>query len=279
MTEDDFTLRTVEHYRRSFSGCPIVVSTWKDESAEVVQSLERAGATVIRNEFPDFPATCHLNYQIRSTIAGIRAMCDAGCRYVLKTRTDTRMYATNIADFLAALVDQFSVTPGYGAKGRLVVLDWVTRIFVPHHPSDMMMFGYTQDMLNYWDVPLCSFPKSAALPIREDYADMLKVLVPEVYLCKNYLRQIGYPCEATVTSWWQCLADLFIVVDRTMLEHFWPKYNYDTEHRCFPDDQLRNEAVCAFRDWLGIMNFRKTPYFDVDQLLAQKANALLREAA
>jgi hypothetical protein len=245
----------------------------------VVRSLERAGAVVLLNEPPEFPSTCHLNYQIRSTLAGVRAACETGCRYVLKTRTDTRMYARNIPDFLAALVQRFPATQSYAANGRIVVLDWATRMFIPQHPSDLMVFGYAEDMLNYWDAPLCNSPKTAALPIRDSYADTLKALVPEVYLCRNYLQKIGYPFDLTVASWWQCLADLFIVVDRSMLEHFWPKYNYTSDHRSGLDDQLRNEAICGFRDWLAIMDFRKTPYFEVEDLLSHKPNGLLLGAA
>jgi hypothetical protein len=278
-TADDFTLRTVEHYHRTFANCPIFVSTWSNECTEAIRSLERAGAVVLINELPEFPSTCHLNYQVRSTLAGVQAACEFGCQFALKTRTDTRMYAANIGDFLAALVEQFPVASGYAAQGRLVVLDWATRMFIPQHPSDLMVFGYAKDMLNYWDVPCCTDPQSASLPIRDSFADMLNVLVPEVYLCRHYLQKLGYPFEPTVTSWWRCLADLFIVVDRSMLEHFWPKYNYTSEHCSGPDDQLRNEAVCSFRDWLGIMSFRKTPYFDVEDLLTQKPNALLSEAA
>jgi hypothetical protein len=117
------------------------------------------------------------------------------------------------------------------------------------------------------------------VPIRNNFADMLNVVVPEVYFCRNFLRKIGYSFEPTVASWWQVLTDLFIVVDRTALEHFWPKYNYTTEHRTAPDDQLRNEAICGFRDWLEIMNFCKMPNIEIEDLLAQKPNEYLRRAS
>jgi hypothetical protein len=274
-TDGDFTLRTVEHYRNSFSGCPLFVSTWNTESGAVVRNLEAAGAEVILNERPDHPGSSHINYQIRSTIAGIEAAKSAGCAYVLKTRTDARMYASNIPDYLAGLIEQFSPPSGCGVRGRLAVLDWATRLFLPQHPSDMMVFGRVEDMWAYWDAPLCESPGRFSRADCTRYDELLNPLVPEIYLCRNYLRKLNYPFEETLASWWQILADLFIVVDRVTLEHFWPKYNFDVEHHNSLDDHRRNEAVCGFREWLGIMYARKRPNFEVTDLLETEANGLL----
>ena len=231
MTAEDFTVRTVEHYRNSFPGCPIYVSTWKDESSQVINALEKAGAVVLLNDPPKMPGPTHLNYQIRSTRAGVEAACRSGCEYVLKTRTDTRMYAANIPDFLAGLIAHFPVDAGLRVRGRLAVLDWATRLFIPQHPADMMMFGYAEDMATYWDVPLCESTEISHAQICTRFSELLSPLVPEVYLCRHYLNKLDYAFEPTLESWWQCLADLFVVVDRTSLEHFWPKYNYVSEHR------------------------------------------------
>jgi hypothetical protein len=274
--DGDFTLRTVQHYRHSFPGCPIFVSTWKDESPQVVRQLEAAGAIVILSEPPERAGSSHINYQIRSTFAGIVAAERAGCRYVLKTRTDTRMYAPNIPDYLAALIEDFPPASGHDVRGRLAVLDWATRLFLPQHPSDMMMFGHVEDMRIYWDVPLCESLHGFSRAECTKYDELISPLVPEIYLCRHFLRKLGYPFEETVTSWWQILADLFVVVDRVTLEHFWPKYNFDVEHHNSLDDHRRNEAVCTFREWLGIMQARKRPLFDVDDLLGGEANGPLR---
>ncbi|MEX2316507.1 MAG: WavE lipopolysaccharide synthesis family protein, partial [Pirellulales bacterium] len=215
MTHEDFTLRSVEHYRHTFPGCPIFVSTWKDESRAVLEALEKAGAVLLVNDAPELPGPTHLNYQIRSTLAGIEAARAAGCRYVLKTRTDARMYAPNIPDFLAGLIHQFPIRPGLSANGRLVILDWATRLFIPHHPADLMMFGYVEDIARYWDVPLCESTEIVSRPTFTRFSELLNPLLPEVYLCRNYLRLLDYAFEPTIASWWQCLADLFVVVDRT----------------------------------------------------------------
>lgn len=279
MTDEGFTLRTVDHYRRTFPGCPIFVSTWTDESGEIVRSLERAGAVVLLSDLPDFPAPSNINYQLRSTLAGVEAARAAGCRFVLKTRTDTRMYAANIPNFLVRLIEHFPVGATCGATGRLVVLDWATRLFIPQHPSDLMMFGYVEDMVNYWSAALCQSPQNSARPVCRSFEELLNSLIPEVYLCRQYLGKIGYSFEPTLASWWKCLADLFVVVDRTALGHLWLKYNYATEQHKTLDEHRRNEALCSFRDWLAIMNFDKQPCFDVPALLAQVPNGHLPQVA
>ena len=277
--EEDFTLETVRLYRRTFPDCPIYVSTWSDEAPEAVVALEDAGATVLLNNPPALAGWSHLNYQIRSTLAGIQAATEAGCHYVLKTRTDTRMYAGNIAPFLVGLILQFQVRGTRNAKGRLVVLDWATRLFLPQHPADILMFGHIEDMTAYWSAPLCDEQDIPDSTIRHQFVELLNPLVPEIYLCRNYLRKLAYAFEPTVASWWQILGDLFIVVDRSQLEHFWWKYDYQAEHQNTVDDFRRNEAVCTFRDWLGVMHARSAPTFEVGDLVGQAANGLLVPAA
>jgi hypothetical protein len=277
-TEEDFTLETVRLYRQTFLNCPIFVSTWNDESPAAVQALEAAGATVLLNEPPALSGWSHLNYQIRSTLAGIHAATEAGCQYVLKTRTDTRMYAGNIAPFLVGLLTQFPVRGTRNATGRLAVLDWATRLFLPQHPADILMFGHIEDMTAYWSAELCEERDIPDSTHRQHFAELLNPLVPEIYLCRRYLKKLGYDYQPTVASWWNVLGDLFVVVDRTQLGHFWWKYDYQAEHQNTLDDDRRNEAVCTFRDWLGVMLARSAPTFEVEDLLGQTVNGLLPAA-
>lgn len=278
MTQEDFTLRSLEHYRKTFPGCPIYVSTWTDESTQVIRALEKAGAVVIVNDRPRSPGPGRLNRRIRSTQAGIQAARDSGCRYVLTTRSDARLYAANIPDFVAGLLEQFPPSPGWAVAGRLAVLDWATRLYVPQHPSELMMFGHIDDMANYWSAPLCDAPNGAYRKAVGHVAEILKPLAPEVYLCRHYLSKLGYPFEPTVASWWQCLADLFVVVDRASIEHFWLKGNDGSDHHDVHDDHQRNETTCGFREWLGIAYASKSPPIEIEDARDDEAPCVLRPA-
>jgi hypothetical protein len=277
--EESFTLKTIRHYRQTFPGSLLIVSTWRDEDPALLKKLEESGARIILSERPPFTGPSHVNYQIRSTLAGIESAREAGHEYILKTRTDTRIYATDISDYLIALHRNFPIAHGLGQKGRLLVLDMATRTYVPHHPSDIMMFGLTEDLFSYWNTPFCEKPREATRPPCNRFRDLVNSVIPEVYLCRQYLKRLGYPDEPTIASWWRCLADLFLVVDRMSVEHFWLKYNYTAEHQSKPDNHRRNEALCSFRDWLAISTFGKRPNIELEQLLPQRPNALLRHAA
>ncbi|MFN0019023.1 MAG: WavE lipopolysaccharide synthesis family protein [Pirellulaceae bacterium] len=279
VAEESFTLKTIQHYGRTFPGSLLLVSTWKDEDPAILSKLEAAGARIVLSEPPPFPGPTNVNYQIRSTLAGIEAARAAGHEYVLKTRADTRMYASDISDFLISLHRQFPASRGTGQKGRLLVLDYATRKFLPHHPSDILMFGRTEDLHEYWNTPLCDNPREAKRPACRNFGELFHSPIPEVYLCRQYLDRLGYAYEPTIENWWRCLADIFLVVDRMSLEHFWFKYDYTSEHRSEPDDHRRNLAVFTFRDWLALSTLGKQPTIDLERLMPQRPNDLLRQVA
>lgn len=279
MTENDFTLRTIEYYRAAFPRCPIFVSTWENEDPGVIAALRATGATVLCNALTEFPAPSHVNYQIRSTQAGIAAAREAGCEWVLKSRTDTRINAPRSVDFLVGLHGGFPVSGRSPQRGRIVVLDLATRLYIPHHPADILMFGFTEDLARFWDVPYFTRQKG---PEREDcghFGELVDSIIPEVYLCRSYLDRIGYAYTPSIADWWRCLSELFLVVDRASLDHFWPKYDYSQEHRPTPDFDAGNIALCTFRDWLAIHHFQKQPQLELAELRPQRVNARLPRAA
>lgn len=279
ITEQDFTRRTIAYYRAAFPQCPIFVSTWENEDSRALADLQAAGATVLCSPLPEFPGPNHLNYQIRSTQVGIAAAREAGCEWVLKTRTDTRINASRSVDFLVGLHGSFPVAGRSPQRGRIVVLDLATRLYIPHHPADILMFGYTEDLARYWETPPFTSQKG---PEREDcsnFGDLVASIIPEVYLCRSYLDRIGYLYSPSITDWWRCLSELFLVVDRTALDHFWPKYDYAREHHPTPDFDTGNIALCSFRDWLAITHFEKQPQLDLADLQPQRVNARLPRAA
>jgi hypothetical protein len=230
----------------------------------------------------------------------------------LKTRTDTRLYAANVGDFLAALIRRFPLgeirplaephrtqpgadpppgaDPQSGAdpppgqaphtsvsqRGRLVALDLATRRYVPFHLSDILMFGYYDDMAAYWQHPAYGPEVVLAHPHR--FGDFVRDAIPEVLLCTNYLSRAGSPPPRTITAWWQTLADRCLIVDRSALEFFWPKYNYVEDHRLSGDDRDRNLALIGFRDWLNLAAYGKLPGLEVADLADCRLNELVPAA-
>lgn len=248
--QDAFTLETVRHYRRTMPAAQIIVSTWDGQDADTLQAVERLGATVICSPDPEQPGAANINRQIRSTQAGLAVARRAGLEWALKTRADTRINAHHVLDYLAGLHRLFPLPAPVQARGRLIVLDFATRLLVPNHPSDMLMFGRLDDLEAYWDVPPSTAPPQPAEAA--ETGELWNESTPEIYLCEHYLRRIGYGFERSIDSWWKTLADLFVVVDRTALDYFWPKYGYADEHRAPCDEATRALSLCSFREWVNL---------------------------
>ena len=121
--DHDFTIETIKLYLRNFPNCPIIVSTWDYEAPNTLNIIENLGCIVIKNTIPQIKDYAHVNYQIKSTRTGLQKAKELGYKYVIKTRTDQRMYETNIAEFLFNILDKFPLDASIKAqKQRLVTL-------------------------------------------------------------------------------------------------------------------------------------------------------------
>ena len=99
--EHSFTIETVKLYKKTLlPSSAIIVSTWEDEDSTTLQTLRDLGAHVVTAPYPENKGILHINYQIVSVRNGIEKAKALGAEYVLKTRTDTRINASNIEEFL-----------------------------------------------------------------------------------------------------------------------------------------------------------------------------------
>ena len=221
-----------------------------------------------------------LIFQAHAPVGDSAAAARHAVDFTLKTRTDTRLYAANVGDFLAGLVRAFplaSPTVGAGGqRGRLIALDLSTRRYVPFHLSDMLMFGFREDMQSYWS--RTELGPDIVLEHPRRFGDYLRDPIPEVLLCQDYLRRTGYLGPASIAAWWRLLGNRFIVVDRPMLEFFWPKYNYGDDHRMSLEDARRNLALVSYRDWLNLAVYGKSPEVELEELADGQMNDLVPAA-
>ena len=71
-TEENFTLTTVNYYKRTFPQAQIIVSTWDDEPKDIIEQIEKAGAYVVLNSKPTCTGTLMVNYQLVNSLGGIK---------------------------------------------------------------------------------------------------------------------------------------------------------------------------------------------------------------
>ena len=99
-TEDNFTVDTIKFYKKIFPNAIIIVSTWKGEKSEVVESMRKAGAVVLLLEPLEDTGCCNINAQLKCAKEGIRYAKELGVNYIMKTRTDQRIYYPHTIEFL-----------------------------------------------------------------------------------------------------------------------------------------------------------------------------------
>lgn len=237
--ETDFTVETVKFYKIIFPNTPVIVSTWDDEDAEYLNRLRKEGAEVILNKKPIYPGPSNVNFQITSTRAGIKRAKDLGVDYVIKNRTDQRVYNPNSQKFLLNLIKAFPLTHNYPLqKQRIVNLCFATFKYKLYHASDTFMFGTVEDMLLYFAVPL----------VEEKPRE--KIFIPEYYLFSEFLKRIGRTLKGTLQDSWETYAQHIVIVDQASLDLYWHKLK---RYREYPEREYhRNEnRLVYFSEWLN----------------------------
>ena len=255
LLKDDFTLETVKLYKQSFPGTLLIVSTWLGEDNNTIKQLKDLDCIVIENDKPDYHGMFNINLQIVSSAEGIKKAKELGAEYVIKTRTDQRLYASNIADFLFNITELFSVHGQWKQKKRIVGLSLNTFKYRMYGLSDMFTYGYIDDMLLYWNCRLDN-RKLTDLDYQSNHS--LRMFAhwrfAEVYLTTEFLEKIGREPLWSLKDSWIVFADHFIVIDQMQLDLFWPKYNrLEFRWKNYSHTGKSKEEM-MFKDWFNIYN-------------------------
>lgn len=249
LTEHDFTLETVRQYRTLFPDCTLIVSTWNNEADSVLSSIRDEGAEIVISSPPDNRGPRNSNMQIVSTRAGVARAKELGALFVLKTRTDQRLYAPDTIPFLITLLDTFPLAKKLGGQQkRIIGASHETLKYRLYGLTDQFQFGTTDDILSYWSAPLDTrLPGIGAhdTTLREAGHSRLT----EVYLETEYLKKLGRPLAWTLRDSWQAFADHFIIVDKRAIDLYWFKYDRHKEERLASYVTKATEYL-TFRDWV-----------------------------
>ena len=256
ISKNDFTLETVKIYKKHFNDALIILSTWEDENSAAVKLFEELDVSVILNEKPEYSGTSNINFQIVSSKNGIIKAQELGAEYALKTRTDQRIYAPNVADYLYNITKVFPVRGDYKRqKKRIVGVSLNTFKYRLYGLSDMLIYGHIDDMLSYWNVNLDQrvFSDEEIRKGSTSLRNWALWRVCEVYLATEFLIKVDRKLEWTLKDSWKAFADHFCIVDKEQLDLFWPKYNR-FEYRWLDYTEKINFQEMNFREWLNIYN-------------------------
>ena len=251
----DFVLSTVLSYSKVlFPGATIVISTWDDEDKNSIEVLKSLGVTVLQSTQPRNPGYSNINLQIESTSKAAALLAGCGVKFLLKTRTDQRIYAPDVFPYLKAILRGFPSVSKY-QNTRLIGVSLNTFANRPFGISDMFMFGDVRDMIDYWCVdhdPRTSGEVALELEKASSFAELSKARACEVYLMTQYLYKIKHRIqEWSVRASLECYRNYFCIIDARMIDLYWPKYT-SREYR-WDSYYASNEVPqieMTFRDWL-----------------------------
>lgn len=255
---DDFTLETVRLYRARDPACRVVVSTWRDTPGPLLKALARAGAEVVTSDKPADPGPFNVNLQLVSARAGIVRAREGGAAFVVKSRTDQRLYAPNLIAMLLALARTFPPRGDTSQRARIFGLGQGNLLYVPYHLTDQTLFGHADDILAYYDAPLREsayppgFPRDQLRMFREvPIGALARHAAAETYLAASFLARMGRPPAWTLEDSWGAFRDCFGIVDQAATDFYWRKGQATTL-----TDSLVSYACATtrremgFSDWL-----------------------------
>ncbi len=291
---NDFTINTIKQLRYMYPDIKIVLSTWTGEVTNGDRLLlNKLNCNLIVND--SLPAenkgfgrkVGHLNNQLLSSIDGITFLKQQGAEFVMKMRTDTRLYKN---DFIPYLFNLIHVCPCEKSNQnfRLINVAFSNNLVsVPFFMSDFIWFGAIEDMERLYSIPTreekdlvmlqnlseeqlrANIGKSFSHAHEYQLNQMLeseKWTEEEQYIYYNY-REEAYIthtyairtqlCEGTeypMQAYYQFLKDYIIVVDETELMAYFDKYDYSENSAVYSPAW----AQLTHSMWLDIMLNYKT---------------------
>lgn len=154
---NDFTVETIKLIRLIYPDIQISLSTWKGSlSEESVKQLENFNCLVIQSD--SFPAAdkgtnkkkSYLKNQLYSTQVGVSVLKQNGCKYILKIRTDIRIYKRDFIPYFINILKTYR-NNNIRLTNRLICVGFSNNLInVPFHMSDFIWFGFVDDIEKFY---------------------------------------------------------------------------------------------------------------------------------
>lgn len=254
-TKDDFTLNSALNFIEAYPKSEIVISTWDDTPATILDRFREFGLKVITSSKP-VPGPQNINLQLMSTQKGVSAV-GTQSKYILKMRSDQRFdLDRDILSYFKSLLETYPVRSEI-LDARLISQGVQHLPSIKYPISDFFMFGTAKDMRIFWNT---SFDESSTKdkPIITEQSDFIKAELAEGYLVTQFFEAVGYKPRWT----WECsdhfLSKYFCIVDQQTLGKFWLKYHWTWGNRRKKDKTLKKDQSIGHIEWLNILRERDT---------------------
>ncbi len=247
----DFTYETFGLYKHYYPKATLILSTWKGENEKLLERIRQSGVEVVLSEKPKDQGPRNINMQITSAVAGLTRAQALKKRYAVKTRTEARLYERGTLAYFTDLLLTFPL-PALTSrqKGRLISTH--SSIFKRYFFSDMLVFGYTEDVLVYFNAPL--LPKETRTL---QFKDTNVPFVPEQYFFSEFLKQAGWVLADTEEDSLRAQAERVVVTDPSSVDWYWFKYDRHREYRHL--SYRRKKRIMGFAEWLRLYRTYRLP--------------------
>jgi hypothetical protein len=224
--KNDFTLETLAYYRSIFPNVRLVLSTWDSECNIACKKIEKLGVDIVISEVPEVRGISNVNLQLQSTIAGLNYLSH-GTKYILKTRTDHRIYSSE--NWLKYLRNKCETSISkIGLEKKLIICNLNMYRSRKYVVSDMFMFGRAEDISAFWNIT----HQVADQNLNSDY-DCFGFHGAETYIMRQFLKSVGWNILTDKVDSEKFLSSYFSLVDKDVIGLFWLKYNhfYDRKYK------------------------------------------------
>tara|TARA_B100000941_G_scaffold253824_1_gene201682 strand:- start:465 stop:1643 length:1179 start_codon:yes stop_codon:yes gene_type:complete len=249
----DFLKNTLEIYKKIFKNSIIIISTWKSEDIERINTLKDENIYILFNDEPE-KSQSNIDHQIFSTNIALKFAINHNAKYSIKTRADVRLNKSNLETFFISLIKTFPVKTNSLIKSRIVVPSLITFKFRIFSLSDIVMFGETNDLLQYFDLELF---RDGLKKFDLNEKKLLKnetPVVAEIFLCARFMNKLDNSINWNLENWWDSLKNYFCIIDNSSLDLFWHKYDWNYEYRYIRTYSDKFARAIDFQDWLSLYN-------------------------
>ncbi len=228
----------------------IIVSTWSDETTIALEKIKKLNLKIklLISDKPDNPGIKNINLQIVSTKNAVLWAKKNKIKYLIKTRTDQRVYGTNTYKFFLSILKLFP-TKSKKQKNRLIAISLNSFKKRLYGVSDMLMFGCIEDMIKYW-TPLLDNRKHINFKKINTQFGYSKMRIAETYLLTKYLERINHSLKWTLQDSLTVYKNFFCIIDQLSIDLYWNKYN--TKEDKWKSYKKKKLVEINFKEWISL---------------------------
>lgn len=258
--ESNFTIETLNFYSKNYPQMPIIISTWEEDAEKlkiIMKKKIKKNIFIISNKLPSYSGYKNINYQAVSTKNAIKLAKKLKCTHVLKTRSDTRIYSKNFADYLLNLIKFYKLSKKFkGQKERIISTSFTLRYRL-YSVSDLIMFGNTDDVYKYFDILTNKkienkfYKFLVKLKFKHKNYFVQNEFCPEVYFFSEFFKKINNKIKWSPNDFIKKISENFIIIDNNSLSVYWKKSDKTNNHFSNQPTPTERSIEFTFSDWFN----------------------------